>query len=167
MSTSTGVSKWKLGRHKHKHKHKKNGQVRSSCACAYAYVVALTSENGVDITTSISTRPWINHRPLWPRPHANISKAIWRTLRSPSCFLLGWGELVSRIESNMPLCLCLCASKNQASGIKRLTMPENPQFIIHVALCNRAQVHVFKNPSYYQVRRAILCFPCSHHKTKF
>ena len=37
--------------HKHKHKHKKNGQVHSSCAYAYAYVVALTSENGVDIST--------------------------------------------------------------------------------------------------------------------
>ena len=82
-------------------------------------------------------------------------------------FIIGLRELVSRIESNMPLCLCLCASKNQASGIKVLTMAENPQFIILVALCNRAQVHVFKNPSYYQVRRAILCFPCSHHKTKF
>ena len=102
ISTSTCVSKSKLGRHKHKHKHKKNGQVRSSCACAYAYVVALTSENWVDISTSISTRPWTNHRSLWPRPHANISKAIWRMLRPPSCLSLGWGELVSRIESNMP-----------------------------------------------------------------
>ena len=73
-------SKWKLGRHKHKHK--KNGQVCSSCA--YAYVVALTSENGVDI----STRPWTNHRSLWPRPHTNISKAIWWTLRPPSCLSL-------------------------------------------------------------------------------
>ena len=82
-------------------------------------------------------------------------------------FIIGLRELVSRTESNMPLCLCLCASRNQASGIKVLTMAENPQFIILVALCNRAQVHVFKNPSYYQVRRAILCFPCSHHKTKF
>ena len=36
----------------HKHKHKKNGQVRSSCTCAYAYVVALTSENWVDISIS-------------------------------------------------------------------------------------------------------------------
>ena len=64
---------WKLGWHKHKHKHKKNGQVPSSCVCAYAYVVALTSEIGVDISTSISTRPWTNHRSLWPRPHVNIS----------------------------------------------------------------------------------------------
>ena len=164
MSTSTCVRKLKLGRHKHKHK--KNGQVRSSCAYAYAYVVALTSENWVDIWTSISTRPWTNHRPLWPRPHANISKAIWQS-KSAILFIIGLRELVSRIGSNMPLRLCLCASKNQASGIKGLTMAENPQFIIHVALCNRAQVHVFKNPSYYQVRRAILCFPCSHHKTKF
>ena len=92
----------------HKHKHKKNGQVRSSCACAYAYVVALTSENGVDISTSISTRPWTNHRPLWPRPHANISKAIWRTKRPTSCLRSGWGELVSRIESNMPFCTRVC-----------------------------------------------------------
>ena len=53
-----------LGRHKHKHKHKKSGQVRSSFTYAYAYVVALTSENGVDIGTSISTRPWTNHRSL-------------------------------------------------------------------------------------------------------
>ena len=65
ISTSTCVSKWKLDRRKHKHKHKKNGQVRSSCACAY--VVALISENGVDISSSTSTRPWINHRSLWPR----------------------------------------------------------------------------------------------------
>ena len=36
----------------HKHKHEKNGQVRSSCAFAYAYVVALTSENWVDISIS-------------------------------------------------------------------------------------------------------------------
>ena len=107
ISASTCVGKWKLGRHKHKHKHKKNGQARSSCVCAYDYVVALTSENGVDISTSISTRPWTNHRSLWPRPHANISKAIWRTLRPPSCLSLGWGELVSRIESNMLFCACV------------------------------------------------------------
>ena len=111
-STRTCVSKWKLGRHKYKHKHKKNGQVRSFCACAYAYVVALTSENGVDIyvdiSISISTRPWTNHMSLWPRPHASISKAIWRTNRPPSCLSSGWGELVSRIESNMPFCACVC-----------------------------------------------------------
>ena len=48
ISTSTCVSKWKLGRHKRKHKHKRSGQVRSSSA--YAYVLALTmSENWVDI----------------------------------------------------------------------------------------------------------------------
>ena len=88
---------------------KKDGQVRSSCAFAYAYVVALTSQNGVDISTSISTRPWTNHRSLWPRPHANISKAIWRTLRPPSCLSWGCGELVSRIESNMPFCACVCS----------------------------------------------------------
>ena len=64
IRTSACVSKWKLGRHKYKHK--KNGQDRSSCACAYAYVVALTSENGVEISTSISTRPLTNHRSLWP-----------------------------------------------------------------------------------------------------
>ena len=76
-----------------------NRQVLSSCACAY--VVALTSENGVDI----STRPWTNRRPLWPRPHVNISKAVWCM---PSCLSSGSGELVSRIESNMPFCLCVC-----------------------------------------------------------
>ena len=69
-STSTCVSKWKLGRHKLKH----NKKTQRKSACAYAYVVGSTSENGVDI----STRPWTNHRSLWPRPHANISKAIWR-----------------------------------------------------------------------------------------
>ena len=83
---STCVNKWKLGRHKRKHK--KNGQVRSSCPCAYVYVVALTSENGVDISTGISTRPWTNHGSLWPRPHANISKAIWRT-KSAILFIIG------------------------------------------------------------------------------
>ena len=58
--------KVKVGGHKHKQKNKKNGQLRSSCACACAcaYVVALTSENWVDISTSISTRPWTNHRSL-------------------------------------------------------------------------------------------------------
>ena len=112
ISTRTCVSKWKLGRHKYKHKHKKNGQVRSFCACAYAFVVALTCENSVDIyvdiSISISTRPWTNHMSLWPRPHANISKAKWRTNRPPSCLSSGWGELVSRIESNMPFCACVC-----------------------------------------------------------
>ena len=73
---------------------KKNRQVHSSCACAYAYVVALTSENRVDISTRISTRPWTNHRPLWPRLHVNISKAIWRAKRPPSCLPSGLGELV-------------------------------------------------------------------------
>ena len=101
----------KLGRHKYEHKAKKNGHVRSSCAYAYACacVVALTSENsGVDICTGITTSPWTIHRSLWPRPHANISKAIWRTLRAPSCFSSGWRELVSRIESNLPFCACVC-----------------------------------------------------------
>ena len=108
ISTNTCVSKCKLGRHKHKHR--KNGQVRSSCACTYAYVVALTIENGLDLSTSISIRPWTNHRSLSPRSHANISNAIWpwRTLRPPSCFSLGRGELVPRIESNMPFFACVC-----------------------------------------------------------
>ena len=96
--------------HKPKRKHKKNGQVCSSCACAFAwaYVVALTSENRVDISTSISTRPQTNHRSLWPRPHTNISKAIWRTKCPPSYLSSSSGELVSRIESNMPFCACAC-----------------------------------------------------------
>ena len=72
ISTSACVSKWKLGRHKHKHKLKKNGQDRSSCACAY--VVALTSENGVEISTSISTRPLNNHKSLWPEPMRTYQK---------------------------------------------------------------------------------------------
>ena len=81
-----------------------------SCACTYAYVVALTSENGLDISTSISTRPWTNHRSLSPRLLADISNAIWpwRTLRPPSCLSFGRGELVSRIESNMPFFACVC-----------------------------------------------------------
>ena len=64
----------KTGRHKHKHKHKKNGQVGSSCACAYAYIVALISENGVQISTSISTGPLNNHRSLWPEPMRTYQK---------------------------------------------------------------------------------------------
>ena len=96
MSTSTCESKWKLGRHKLKHE--KNVQVRSSCACTYVYLVALTSENWVDISTSISTRPWTNHRSLCP----------------PSCLSLGWGELVSTIESSMLFCARACPSENQA-----------------------------------------------------
>ena len=55
----------------------KNRQDLSSRAYAYAYVcayvVAFTSENWVDII-STSTRLWTSHRPLWPRPHVNISK---------------------------------------------------------------------------------------------
>ena len=39
--------------------------------------------------------------------HANIWEAIWRTKRPPSCLSLGWGELVSRIESNLPFCACV------------------------------------------------------------
>ena len=105
ISTSTCVSKWKLGRHKHKHKHKKYGQGRSSYACAHAYVLALTRGNWVDMSSSISTRPWTNHRS--PRPHVNVSKALWRTLRPTSCLSLGWGELVSRIESNMLFRACV------------------------------------------------------------
>ena len=69
-----------------------------------AYVVALTSENRVDISTSISTRPWTNHRSLWPRLHANIWKAIWRTLRPPSCLSLGWGELRTVSEKLFFVC---------------------------------------------------------------
>ena len=113
--------------HKHKHKHKHMciasenwvdisisilaQEKRTSSfflACTYAYVVALTSENWVEISTSISTTPWTNHRPFWTRPHANIPKAIWRTKRPPSCLPSCWGELVSRIESNMLFCACVC-----------------------------------------------------------
>ena len=90
--------------HKHKQKQKKNGQVCSSCACACAYVVALTRENRVDIITSVSPRPWTNHRSLWPRPHCEHIKSNC----PPSCLSSSWGELVSRIESNMPFCACAC-----------------------------------------------------------
>ena len=128
ISTSTCVSKWKLGRHKRKHKDKKNGQVRSSWA--YANVVALTmSENWVDIDKhEISTRPtWTNHRSFCPRPHANIWKAIWRTLRPPSCLSLDWGELVSRIESNMPFCVCVCPYAYGYALVKTRFYPKNPK----------------------------------------
>ena len=54
------VSKWKLSRHKQGISTRKTDKV-VLCACAYGYVVALTSENWVDISTSISTRPWTNH----------------------------------------------------------------------------------------------------------
>ena len=110
------------GRHKHKHKHMKNGQVHSSRAYAYAYVVAFTSENWVDII-STSTRPWTSHRPLWPRPHVNISKAIWQMLCTPSCLSYqveeSWYRELSQVCHSvcrvcMSLCLCLCASENQA-----------------------------------------------------
>ena len=65
-------------------------------------------KNGVDISISLSTRPWPNHTPLWPRPRANISKAIWRTKCLLSCLWSGWGELVLRFKSNMPFCACVC-----------------------------------------------------------
>ena len=86
------------------------------------YVVALTSENWVDI----STKPWTNHKSFWPRRHAN----------SPSCkhmrsnmgdeasailFIIGlrragienWVKFVI-LRVRMSLCLCLCVSENQA-----------------------------------------------------
>ena len=152
ISTSTYVSKWKLGPHKHNHRHKKKWQVRSFCACAYAYFVALSrlatsrpqggflasgasflgheaatrsnrtkdffeslsfdySENRLDISSSIrqqGTRPWTNHRSLSPKTRANISKAIWRTLCPSSCLSWGWGDLVSRIDTNITFCACVC-----------------------------------------------------------
>ena len=52
INISTCVSKCEHRRHKHKHM--KNGHVRSSCA----YAVAVTSENGV----GISTRYRLRHR---------------------------------------------------------------------------------------------------------
>ena len=40
----------------------------------------------------------------------NISKAIWRTLRPQSCLSSDRGELVSKIESNIPFCPgCVCS----------------------------------------------------------
>ena len=65
-------------------------------------------KNEVDISISLSTRPWPNHTPLWPRPRANVSKAIWRTKCLLSCLWSGWGELVLRFEANMPFCACVC-----------------------------------------------------------
>ena len=38
-----------------------------------------------------------------------ISKAIWWTLRPPSCLSSGWGKLVLKLESNMPFCACVCS----------------------------------------------------------
>ena len=86
----------------------KNGQVRSSRAYTYAYVVAFISENWVDII-STSTRQWTSHRPLWPRPHVNISKAIWQMLLTPSCLSYRVEESWYReFYSSMPFCACEC-----------------------------------------------------------
>ena len=64
------------------------------------------SENWVSI--SISTRLWTNHRPLWPIPHVNIVKGNMVNEASAILFTIGWAELVSKIESNMPFCTCIC-----------------------------------------------------------
>ena len=127
-STSTCVSKWRLGRHNDKHK--KNGQVRS-CACGYAYVVALTSENWVDISTSISTRPWTNHRSLWPRPHAKHIESNMADASTTILFIIGlrraaienWVKYAI-LRVRMSLCLCLCASENQALSSLLLRLRE-------------------------------------------
>ena len=103
----------------------KNRQDRSSRAYAYAYVcayvVAFTSENWVHII-STSTRPWTSHRPLWPRPHVNISKAIWRMLCTRSCLSYrveeSWYRELSQVYHSVRvyvlMLICLCASENQA-----------------------------------------------------
>ena len=111
ISTSTFVSKWKLPPHKHERKHQKNGQVCLS--------LCLTSENGVDISTSISTRPRTNHRSFWPRPHANISKATMADASSAILFIVGLRRagIENRVKYaimrvRMFLCLCLCPSEN-------------------------------------------------------
>ena len=108
-------------KHKQKNKHKKNGQVCSSCACAYAYVVALTSENGVDISTSISIRLWTNHRPLWPRPHCEHIKSNMADKASAILFIIDliWAGIENWVKYAilclcMSLYLCLCTSENQA-----------------------------------------------------
>ena len=77
---------WFLLVHKHK-QHKKNRHVRFSCADAY--VVALTSENGVDISTSISTRT------------SSLSAILFITGVEES-----WYPELSQIY--MPFCTCAC-----------------------------------------------------------
>ena len=98
--------------HKLKNKDKKNGQACSSCACAY--VVALPSENGVDI----STRLWTNHRPLWPRPHCEHIKSNMVDKVSVILFIIelrragieNWVKYAILCWC-MSLCLCLCTRR--------------------------------------------------------
>ena len=52
----------------------------SACTYAYAYVAVFTSENGADISISISSSPSANHSSLWPRLLRKVSQAKWRTL---------------------------------------------------------------------------------------
>ena len=94
---------------KHLRRHKQAQALeKRTCSFYLCYVVALTSENWVNLSTS--TRHWTNHRSLWPRPHANISNAIWRKARLPSCLSSGWGDgwPKSRTGSNMPFCAGVC-----------------------------------------------------------
>ena len=50
----------------------------SACTYAYAYVAVFTSENGADISISISSSPSTNHRSLWPRLLRKLSQAKLR-----------------------------------------------------------------------------------------
>ena len=89
------------------------------------YLVALTCENWVDM----STKPWTNHKSLWPRPHANTANSqSCKHMRSnmadeASAILFIIGLRRAGIENwvkfailrvRMSLRLCLYASENQA-----------------------------------------------------
>ena len=56
ISMNQPESKWELPRHKHKHKHKKNEHVPFFLCLCYAYFALVSSENGDEISASISTR---------------------------------------------------------------------------------------------------------------
>ena len=105
-----------------KHKHKKNGQVRSSCAGGYSYVVALTSENWVDISTSISTRPWTNHRSFWLTPHKRYGGRFVRHLVYHRV-----EELVLRIESKWKAGL---SGEGNEDGSRTLACPRLSDSIV-------------------------------------
>ena len=86
------------------------------------YVVALTSENWVDISTSISTRPWTNHRSLWPRQTsckhiksnmADASSAILFIIGLRRAGIENWVKYAI-LRVRMSLRVCLYASENQA-----------------------------------------------------
>ena len=58
----------------------------------------------------------------------------------PSCLSLGWGDLVSRIEWNMPFCACVCPCAYAYALVK--TMPTLFRLKTHTFDAFRPSVHI-------------------------